>query len=314
MKPCLLLAFLLLLALPVSAWKVSAQSREAVPPAPPLGSPPVGTLQMEPDDRRFFALGLALSRGAFAYAELAKAATEVARTRSRLAQVGKLAKLAPVAERNRKMAGEQVARALALMRALDAPPSALAPVEKAARRLAGPLPISDEARPLLLFNREAARALSALDEFQTLSSLPEDPALRPWLDAPRPARSGQVWYGEGEIVALAQTAAAHEMSSLLPPAAQVATDLRGLRDWLALRLPDVPTPEQAVLRDALEEFLRETAPTHPGVKSHKPLTLPQLQALGDISRRIEAQALGGDPLPATSRDPPLKGKGGSKGV
>ena len=300
MKPCLILALFLLLALPASAWKASADGSEATPP---------GALQMEPDERRFFALGLALSRGAFAYAELAKAATEVARTRSRLAQVGKLAKLAPVAERNRKTAGEEVARALALMRATDAPPSALAPVEEASRRLAGSLPISDDARPLLLFNREAARALSSLNEFERLSSLPEDPALRTWLDAPHLARSASVWYGEGEIVALAQTAAAHEMPSLLPPAQQVATDLRGLRDWLDLRLPDAPTPEQAALRDALASFLRETASAHPGVKSLKPLTLPQLQMLSGISRRLETQALGGDPPPATSRDPSLLGKG-----
>ena len=294
MKPCLILALLLLLALPASAWKVSADGREAVPPigTPQAVPPPVGALQMEPDERRFFALGVTLSRGAFAYAELAKAAAEVARTRSRIAQVGKLAKLAPVAERNRRTAGEEVARALDLMRTMDAPPVALAPVEKAARRLAGSLPISDDARPLLLFNREAARALSSLNEFEVLSSLPEDPGLRSWLDAPVLARSASVWYGEGEIVALAQTAAAHEMPDLLPPAQQVATDLRGLRDWLVLRLPDAPTPEQVALRDALAAFLRETAPARPGVKSRKPLTLPQLQALGGISRQLEAQALG----------------------
>ncbi len=284
MKPCLILALLFLLALPASAWGLPADGPESAPP---------GTLLMEPDERQFFALGVTLARGAFAYAELAKAATEVARTRSRLAQVGKLAKLAPLAERNRKAAGETVARALALMRAMDAPPAALAPVEKAAQRLAGPLPISDDAKPLLLFNREAARALSSLNEFEALSSLPEDPALRAWLDTPSLARSAAVWYGEGEIVALAQTAAAHGMPSLLPPAQQVATDLRGLRDWLALRLPDAPTPEQAALRDALASFLRETAPAHPGVRSPKPLTLPQLQALGEIGRRLEAQALGG---------------------
>jgi len=300
MRSCLPLALLFLLALPASAWKASATVRESILPVPPIG-----TLQMEPDERRFFALGLALSRGAFAYAELAKAATEVARTRSRLAQVGKLAKLAPLAERNRKAAGEEVARALALMRALDAPPAALAPVEKAAQRLAGPLPISDDARPLLPFNREAARALSALNEFETLSSLPEDPALRPWLDAPNVARSASVWYGEGEIAALAQTAAAHEMPDLLPPAQQIATDLRGLRDWLALRLPDESSPEQAALQGALETFLADAARgARLGVRSHRPLTSAQLQALGDISRRLQEQVLGpGMDAPKTASRP-----------
>lgn len=295
MKPYLILALSLLLALPDPVREASAQGREAVLPTLPAGAASAGALQMGPDERRFFALGLTLARGAFAYAELAKAATEVARTRSRLAQVGKLGKLAAGAERNRRAAGEEVARALALMRAVDAPPAALAPVAKAAARLAGPLPITGDARPLLLFNRDAARALSSLNEFETLSSLPEDPALQAWLETPRLARSASVWYGEGEIAGLAQIAAAHGMPDLLPPAQQVATDLRGLRDWLALRLPDTPTPEQAALRDALASFLRDTSLAHPGVKSRKPLTLSQLQALGGISRKLEAQAL--DPIP-----------------
>ena len=261
--------------------------------APQTGINQTGTLQMDPDERRFFALGLTLARGAFAYAEMAKGATEAARTHSRLAQVGKLGKLAPVAERNRRTAGEEITRALALMRGMDAPPAALAPVSKAAARLAGALPISEDAKPLLLFNRDAARALSSLNEFETLSSLPEDPALRAWLDAPGLARSAAVWYGEGEIAALAQIAAAHEMPDLLPPAQQIATDLRGLRDWLAGRLPETCTPEQASLTAALEAFLRETSTAHPGIKSRKPLTSAQLQALAAISRQLEAQALGG---------------------
>lgn len=287
MKLCLIPALLLLFALPNPAREASAQSRETV-----LPTLQAGTLQMDPDERRFFALGLTLARGAFAYAELAKAATEVARTRSRLAQVGKLGKLAAGAERNRRTAGEEVSRALALMRAMDAPPAALVPVAKAAHRLAGSLPITDDAKPLLLFNRDAARALSSLNEFETLSSLPEDPALRAWLEMPGVARSASVWYGEGEIAALAQIAAAHGMPDLLPPAQQVATDLRGLRDWLAGRLPDALTPEQAALRGALEAFLRDTSLAHPGVKSRKPLTLAQLQALSAISHQLQALALG----------------------
>jgi len=293
MKLCLTLALSLLIALPGLA-----QNRETPVPTRSADTPQASTLQMDSDERRFFALGLTLSRGAFAYAELAKAATEVARTRSRLAQVGKLGKLAAGAERNRRAAGEEVARALALMDAMDAPPAALAPVAKAAARLARSLPITEDAKPLLLFNRDAAHALSSLNEFETLSSLPEDPALRAWLDAPGVARSASVWYGEGEIAALAQIAAAHGMPDLLPPAQQVATDLRGLRDWLAGRLPDAPTPEQAALRDALASFLRDTSLAHPGVKSRKLLTLSQLQALSVISRQLQAQALGSDPIPA----------------
>ena len=119
------------------------------------------------------------------------------------------------------------------------------------------------------------------------------PALRIWLASPGLRESASVWYGEGEISGLAQIAAACQMPDLLPPAQQIATDLRGLRDWLALRLPDAPSPEQAALQSALEAFLQQTAQAErPGLRSRKLLTLTQLQALGDISRQLQAQVLG----------------------
>ena len=281
MKLCLLSVFLVLLALPVTAQeKPSAQA----------------ALQVEPSDRQFFELGMTLSRGAFAYAELAKQASAVAKTRGRIAQVGKLGRLDPVAERNRIDARTQIAQAVVLMRRLSAPDAALAPVAAAGARLAGPLPITADARPLALFNRAASRTVSSLSEFDTLSSLPEDPAVRAWLRTPALARSAQVWYGEGEIVGLSQIAAAYQMPELLPPTQQIATDLRGLRDWLALCLPETPSPEQASLKSDLNSFLEETSTTErPGVKSRKRLTLPQLAALGSISRRLQTQVLGSAP-------------------
>jgi ribosomal protein L10 len=289
MKPCLLPALLLPNLLFLAALPANASASLPASPAPPA----VNTLQMEPEERRFFTLGLTLARGAFAYAELAKGATEVQKTRSKIAQVGKLGKLAPVAARNRRAAGEKVAQAADLMRVMEAPSDALGTVTKAAVRLAGTLPITSDAKPLLIFNRDAARTLSALNEFELLSSLPEDAAIRHWLETPTLARSASVWYGEGEIAGLAQIAAAQEMPELLPSAQQLATDLRGLRDWLSLRLPDTPSPEQAALKNALESFLRETAATERvGVRSHKALTPAQLQALGEISRQLEAQVGG----------------------
>ena len=290
----LLSALLLLLCstLPAAA---QAPPMTPNPPAPsPVPAPP--GLQIGPDERRFFALGTALSRGAFAYAELAGGAARISRTRSKIAQVGQLARLEPVAKRNRLDARDGLAEAARLLRELGATPAALAPVARAAGLLAGPLPITSDARPLLLFNGDAARSLSALNEFQALSSLPEDPALQRWLaSAPLP-RSAQVWYGEGEIAELARIAAAHAMPELLPPAEQLATDLRGLRDWLAGRMPDTPTPQQAALQSALESFLQESSlALRPGVRSHKPLTPPQLQALGDISRQLQALVFGTPP-------------------
>ena len=279
MKPCLSLTLFFLLTLP-------ALAQASFPATPPAVHP----LQLQPQERQFFTLGLTLARGAFAYAELAKGAEVVQKTRGKLAQVGKLGKLAPVAERNRRDAAGQLTQTLELMRSLNAPPAALRPITQAAERLAGPLPITNDAKPLLLFNRDAAKTLSSLTEFEALSSLPEDPALRKWLEMPALAGAASVWYGEGEIAGLAQIAAVQAMPDLLPPAQQIVTDLRGLRDWLSLRLPDEPTPEQDTLRNSLETFLQATAATEkPGVRSHRPLTAGQLQALGEISRELEAQ-------------------------
>jgi len=279
MKLCLLPALLLLFALPV--W---AQASAA---------PPVTALQIGPDERQFFDLGATLARGAFAYAELAKKAAEVGKTRGKLAQVRQLERLDPLAGRCRAAAHLEVSRAEMLMHQLNVPKAAMAPVSAAAGRLAGPLPMAADARPLALFSRPAARTVSALSEFESLSSLPDNPAVRTWLETPTLARSAQVWYAEGEIAGLSQIAAAHEMPDLLPPTEQIATDLRGLRDWLALRLPDTPSPEQAGLKHDLNLFLEQTSvAARPGVKSPKLLSLPQLQALGSISRRVQAQVLG----------------------
>ncbi len=250
-------------------------------------------LQMTATERQFFALGLTLARGSFAYAELAGEATVISHTRSKIAQVGKLGRLAPVARRNRLTAGEFLRQTQALMLTMNAPVTALAPIHKASERLAAPLSLTSDARPLAIFNGGAAQTLSSLNEFESLSSLPEDPALRKWLTSPDVSDSAQVWYGEGEIAALAQIAAAHQMPELLPPAQEIATDLRGLHDWLSLRLPDTPTPEQAALQKSLEVFLVDAGlKTKSSRKSQKPLSPAQMEALGSISRLLQLQVLG----------------------
>ena len=146
------------------------------------------------------------------------------------------------------------------METLQAPPSALAPVRRAAARLAGPLTLTGDARRIAVFSHKAAQTLASLDEFNALSSVPDDAALQHWLAA---APSGRVWYAEGLIAALGETAAAQQMPDLLPPVKEIATDLRGLRDWLSLRLPDAPTPDQAALVAALNDFLEPDLPHGP---------------------------------------------------
>lgn len=250
-------------------------------------------LQMSNSERQFFALGLTLARGSFAYAELAGEATAVSHTRSKIAQVGKLGKLAPTARRNRLAAAGFLGRTVTLMSAMNAPADALASIRRASERLAAPLALSADARPLAIFNGAAAQTLSSLNEFETLSSLPEDPALRKWLTSSRVSDSAQVWYGEGEIAALAQIAAAHRMPELLPSTLEIATDLRGLHDWLSLRLPDSPTPEQTALQKSLDAFLRDAAQAAKAAEnSKKPLSPAQLEALGGISLLLQDQVLG----------------------
>ena len=292
MKLFLLLTAILLACTlrPAAAQTPNTQTLQ-MPLLAPVPAP--SRLQLAPKERQFFALGVTLARGAFAYAELAKGATEVSKISSQMAQIGPLGDLEPVAQRNRKDAGDALALAVRLMKTLNAPPSALMPVQKAAGRLAKGLATSRDARPLKLFNARAARTLSSLNEFDALSSLPEDPALRRWLAGSAVSRSAAVWYDEGTLTGLTQIAAREQMPELLPPTEQLATDLRGLRDWLALRLPDTPTPEQAALRQSLDAFLQGSTAGHkPGVKSPAPLSLAQLAALGDISRQLQAQVLG----------------------
>jgi len=294
MKPLLLLTGLLLIGLLLACTlRPAAAQTPQMPLLAPIPAP--SRLQLAPSERQFFALGVTLARGAFAYAELAKGATEVSKMRSQFAQIGPLGDLEPVAQRNRKEAKDALALAVGMMKTLKAPPSALAPVQKAADRLGRGLATSRDARPLKLFNARAARTLSSLSEFDAISSVPEDPALRRWLTGAPQSRSAAVWYDEGTLAGLAQIAARHKMPELLPPTAQVATDLRGLRDWLSLRLPDSPTAEQTALRQSLDTFLQSsTIGQKPGVKSSAPLSLAQLAALGDISRQLQMQVLGPD--------------------
>ncbi|MBV9849138.1 MAG: hypothetical protein JO250_05555 [Armatimonadetes bacterium] len=262
-------------------------------------SPAAPSLQVTASERQFFQLGDTLGRAAFAYADLEKRANLIHTDRSNPTQLEQLAGLAPVAARNRMDARDGFARALALMQALAAPDAALAPVRRAAAHLAKPLSFSGDAKRIAAFSRRAAQTLASLDEFNQISSVPEAVPIRHWLASPGTAPAGRVWYAEGLIAALAETADAQRMPELLPPVKEIATDLRGLRDWLSLRLPESPTPDQTALETALNDFLRQTSRT--GRPQATPLTLPQLQALGDISRRLQTQILGDAAPPAPEK-------------
>lgn len=274
----------------------------AAPSSSPSPAAPSSTLRVSLGERQYFQFGYLVAKSAFAYAELAKKASAVSKTKNKLTQVKQLGALATVAQHNRAQAHDGFVRCLSLMQNLDAPEAAQAPVAQAIARLDRPVALTPDAKGLAAFNQNAAQTLSALNEFERLSALPEHAAIQKWLQSPASNRTNQVWYAEGLIAALAEVASAFRMPELLPPVSELATDLRGLRDWLALRLPDPPTADQLLLRKALDDFLRRTAAIKK--RSKQPLSLFLLAKLGDISQKVRAQILSTPGSPPTVNAPP----------
>jgi len=147
--------------------------------------------------------------------------------------------------------------------------------------------------------------LSALAESSIIAHVTDDHALTHWLAGSAERRSGPVWYAEGAMAGVAEIAAAQHLPELLPSLSDLATDLRGLRDWLALRVPDTPSPDLAALEADINGFLQQSAKAQG--KAHqtrgKALTPAQVQQLGEISRLLQAQILV-SVLPAGAPAPP----------
>jgi hypothetical protein len=292
MKSLATLTVFLGLTLPLAA---SAQSTVTAPAAPaaPLAAPTAVVLNIAPKDRQFFQFGYTIAKASFAYAELAKQSGQISTTHDKMEQVRILGNLAPLALHDRALAYQGLTRAQGLLADLKAPPAAMLPVSQAIAKLSRPVVLTPDAQALSSLSPDAAHTLSSLNEFEKLSSLPEQEGLRHWLANGANASSGQVWYAEGLVSALAEIASAQHMPDLLPPATEIATDLRGLRDWLTLRLPDNPTPDQIVLKKKLDAFLLETGESRH--HSKKTLTASELQTLGEISARLQAQILNTPP-------------------
>ena len=263
-------------------------------PAAPL--PPTtqqAPLFVTPRERRFFTLGLSLSQAAFAHAGVTRRASRLSRTHNLNAKVNGLTALAPDANAARLLAQDALSRAATLLPDMDTPPDVSSPIERLSAQMARPLALTGDAAAVAPLNADAARTLASLGEARQLSDLLNAPALKAWLKSPALAKDEPVWYAEGVLAGMTEAAAVQELPGLLPPAADLATDLRGLRDWLSGRLPETPTPEQNALQDALSGFVQGTAG-----KGHTPtLTAAQLHALGDISRMLQAQMLQAQMLP-----------------
>jgi hypothetical protein len=250
------------------------------------GDTPPTPLQLTASERADFQLGNQLGQAAFAYADLAHKAGQISRTDDGHHQIQQLAALAPLADQSRANALNGFQGALTLLVSLHAPAVAIKPVQAAVDRLHKSVALSGDAHVVSLFSGKAAKTLGVLDEFNALSSVPDDPGLQHWLTSPLSGRTAHVWYAEGLIGALAQIAATDQMPDLLPPVKEIATDLRGLQDWLSLRLPDTPTPDQAALGAAIDDFLKKASRT--GLPPDAHVSATQLQALGEISRDLQA--------------------------
>lgn len=286
------LAFVLL----ALSYAVLAQTPPAPVATPPDTSPaPSVALNVAPEERCFFELGAALAKASFAYAPLAKQAAPASRSQSLDTQVSRLAKLAPDARRERALAQSNLKRALTLLQELSAPSSLLSPLIQLADSLDKPPVATGDAQNVAALNADAGVVLAALQESSRLTGILENAALKKWLKS---SETGQVWYAEGLMAGVSEVAVRENLPTLLPPLHDLATDLRGLRDWLSLRMPDSPTPEQTALQTAIDQFLQQSAT----VKRPKPFTRAQMQALGDISRMLQAQMIS-QPTPETPTSP-----------
>ena len=283
MRFCLILLLML-----GAAWRAAGQGAGPVPVPGVLAAP---TLSVTDSERRYFELGDVLAKGAFAYTPLAQQAAHVSHSHVADAELDSIKKLAPEARLERLSAHDNFARALTLMEELDAPDDALTPVAVLAAHLSKPLPFVGDALSVSAFSKDSGTVLATLHESQLLSAVLETPALRAWTEVAGHDAAGPVWYAEGQMAGVAALASDLGRPDLLPPTPELATDLRGLRDWLSLRLPETPTLDQTTLQTDIDSFLQQTS----AKGSHtKALTTDQLHKLGEISRLLGAQILPSD--------------------
>jgi hypothetical protein len=249
---------------------------------------PAQPIEMSASDRQFFQLGYALARASFAYADLAKKTVSISKTEGKLEQINDLAGLEPLAAQSRAAIKDQLDQAFAAIQPLRPTAGALAVVRGYVDEYDKPVAVAGDAAALESINPAAGRTLAALDEFERTSGLPESPPLHAWLNGSQTSASGRVWYAEGLIAGVAQIASQEDMPELLPNLAEIATDLRGLHDWILLRLPDQPSADQLALKANLDAFLRNVG--KPATQK-RPVTEAELARLGKISQQLVAQVL-----------------------
>jgi len=273
------------------ATPAAAPTPQPLPLTTPIAIPapmPSIPLQISQTERDYFEFGYSLSKAAFGYADIAKQSVAIQKGTDHMAQIKQLAALAPAAVRDRLAVRDCLNITLARMRTLHASERAISVVKDAADGLNKPLIATGAAKDLAEMSPDAGKTLASLNEFERISGLTESPDIAAWLKGRHKNRVGNVWYAEGLIAGVAEVASAEEMPELLPTVGEIATDLRGLRDWLQLRMPDPPSRQQAQLSDALDDFLKTTSHAR---RQDRQVTHPELVALGFISRNLQAEVL-----------------------
>lgn len=282
--------------------QAAAVAAQNVPSPSPQADARVNATDAE---RQYFELGDVLAQAALADVSLVAKTRRITYADMTDAQLAQIGKLAPDALKARGAAQSLFARAVALMQCLKAPADALAPVSALSMRLGKPLTPTGTARQVADLNADAGTVLAALDESDRLSAVLDNKALQNWATGTGSSQTGRVWYAEGLMVGVTHVAAALDQPDLLPPVADLATDLRGLRDWLSLRLPDSPTLDQIALQTDIDQFLTKAANAR---RRAKTLTLAQVADLEKIGHLLESQILpqnrASAPLADTTKNAP----------
>ena len=277
--------------------------------APPAAQPPSATAQVPatvtpinvfPDESLMFQLGDYLGKASFVNAALVQEINSVTIAGDRDTELALLEKLAQPALNNRTRQLGYLLSVRQLMWNMRAPVTAIKPISLAIIQLRKAPVYSGQTVELAKTDPRAAFTLAVLEEYPKFSGIQDTHIFRKWIGQTARAHNGHVWYAEGLIAGFAVIAAENKKPDLLPKAPEIATDLAGQLNWITIRLPDNPSPDQLALRTKVFDLLNSVSKFD---HENDYITQYQLQQLGQISSTIEGEVFG---LPADSPIIPAK--------
>jgi len=277
--------------------------------APPAAQPPSATTQVPavvtpinvfPDESLMFQLGDYLGKASFVNAALVQEINATTVAGNRDTELAMLEKMAQPALNNRARQLSYLLSARQLMWNMRAPETAIHPISLAIAQLRKAPIYSGQTIELAKTDPRAAITLAVLEEYPKFSGIQDTHVFRRWIGQTARAHNGHVWYAEGLIAGFAVIAAENKKPDLLPKAPEIATDLAGQLNWITIRLPDTPSPDQLALRAKVFALLNSVSKFD---HQNDYITQYQLQQLGQISSTIEGEVFG---LPADAPLIPVK--------